>query len=48
MSGFVNILFLLFEKGYQRKNCARFFKIYKYIFLIFGKGDKQKNMCQDL
>ena len=40
---FVSILFLIFEKGDKQKNCARFFKIYKYTFiLIFEKGDKQK------
>ena len=40
--GFVNILVLIFEKGSKQKNCARYFKICKYIFLIFGKGNNQK------
>ena len=39
---FLSILFWIFEKGDQRKNCARFFKICKYTFLISGKEDKQK------
>ena len=39
---FVNILFLIFENGDKRKNCARFFKISKYTFLIFEKGDKRR------
>ena len=42
MSGilrFVSILFLIFEKGDEQKNCARYFEIRKYaLFLIFGKG----------
>ena len=42
MAGFVNILFLIFENGDKRKNCARFFKISKYTFLIFEKGDKRR------
>ena len=42
MAGFVNILFLIFEKGDQRKNCARFFEICKYTFLLFEKGDKRR------
>ena len=34
---FVSIHFLIFEKGDKRKNCARFFKVCKYTFLIFEK-----------
>ena len=34
---FVSMLFLLFEKGDEQKNCARYFKICKYAFLIFEK-----------
>ena len=26
----------------KKKNCARFFKICKYTFLVFEKEDKQK------
>ena len=37
VAGFVDILFLIFEKGDKRKSCARFFKICKYTFLIFEK-----------
>ena len=46
VSGFVNILFLVFQKGDKQKICARFFKICKYTFLIFEKGDKQKNCAR--
>ena len=48
MSGFlqsVSILFLIFEKGNQRKNCARFFKMWKYNFLIFEKGDQPEDVA---
>ena len=34
--------FWKFEKGDQRKNFARFFKICKYTFLIFEKEGKWK------
>ena len=30
--GFLSMLFLIFEKGYEQKNCARYFKICKYAF----------------
>ena len=43
VSRFVNILFLIFEKGDKRKNCAWFFKICKYTFLTFEKWDKGNN-----
>ena len=42
MAGFVNILFLIFEKGDKRKNCAWFFKICKCSSLPFEKGHKKK------
>ena len=42
MAGFVNILFLIFEKGDKRKNCVWFFKICKCSSLPFEKGDKKK------
>ena len=29
---FGNMLFLIFEKGDQQKNCARYFEISKYAF----------------
>ena len=29
---FVSMLFLIFEKGDQQKNCARYFEICKYAF----------------
>ena len=35
-------IFWKFEKGDHPKNFARFFKICKYTFLIFEKGDKWK------
>ena len=35
---FVSMLFSIFEKGDEQKNCVRFFKICKYSFLIFEKG----------
>ena len=47
VSGFVNILFLIFEKGDKQKNCARFFKIYKYTCNVWKRG-KAKKLCQDL
>ena len=31
------------EKKIKRKNSARFFKICKYSFLIFEKGDQRKS-----
>ena len=40
---FVSMLFSIFEKGDEQKNCVKFFKICKYSFLIFEKGgDEQK------
>ena len=31
---FVSMLFLIFEKGDKQKNCARYFEICKYAFLM--------------
>ena len=31
---FVSILFLILEKGDEQKNCARYFEIRKYSFLM--------------
>ena len=31
---FVSMLFLIFEKGDEQKNCARYFEIRKYAFLM--------------
>ena len=42
MIGFVNILFLISEKGNKQKIASGFFRIWKYTFLIFEKGYKQK------
>ena len=42
MSGFVNILFLIFAKGDKTKN---YFIICEYTFLTFGKEDKAKKFC---
>ena len=38
MAGFVSILLFDISKGDKQNNCARFFKICKYTFLIFEKG----------
>ena len=46
MSGIVNILFLIFGKDDKRKNCARFFEICKYTFLIFEKGNKRRKCVE--
>ena len=35
---FISMLFLIFEKGDEQKNCAGYFEIRKYVFLIFEKG----------
>ena len=43
---FVSMLFLIFEKGDKKKNCARYFETRKYAFLIFEKGDKQNNCAR--
>ena len=43
---FVNMLFLMFEKGDKQKNCVRCFEIRKYAFLIFEKGNEQKNCAR--
>ena len=43
MSGFVNILFLIFARGDKIKNC---FIICEYTFLTFGKEDKRKNSAR--
>ena len=40
---FVNMLFLIFEKGNEQKICGRYFQICKYAFSIFEKGNEQKN-----
>ena len=48
MSRFVNILYLIFEKGDKQKNCAKFFKIYKYTVLIFEKIGQRKNFARFL
>ena len=39
---FVSILFSIFEKGDEEKNCSWYFEICKYSFSIFEKGNKQK------
>ena len=47
MSGiltFVSMLFLTLKKWDKQKNCARYFKIRKYAFLIFGKGISDKSV----
>ena len=36
--GFLSMVFSIFEKGDEQRNCARYFKICKYAFLIFEKG----------
>ena len=42
---FISIIyFLIFEKGNKQKNCARYFEIRKYAFLIFKKGDNEKTV----
>ena len=41
---FASILFLIFEKGDEQKNCARYFEIRKYAFLIFEKGMSKKTV----
>ena len=38
------MLFLIFEKGDEQKNCARYFEIRKYAFLIFEKGMSKKTV----
>ena len=38
------MLFLIFEKGEEQKNCARYFEIRKYAFLIFEKGMSKKTV----
>ena len=42
ISRFVSMLFLIFEKGMSKKNCARYFEIRKYAFLIFEKEIRKK------
>ena len=42
---FISMLFLMFEKGMSKKT-ARYFQICKYAFLIFEKGDEQKNCAR--
>ena len=41
---FVSMPFLIFEKGDEQKNCARYFEIRKYAFLIFEKGMSKKTV----
>ena len=43
---FVSMLFSYLKRGDEQKKCARFFKICKYSFLIFGKWNKQKNCAR--
>ena len=43
---FVSMLFLIFEKGDEQKNCARYFETRKDAFLIFEKRDEQKNCAR--
>ena len=38
--------FLIFQKGYKRKNCVRVFKVCKYTFLIFEERDKLKRFVK--
>ena len=35
---FANMHFLIFKKKNEQKDCARYFEIGKYAFLIFEKG----------
>ena len=42
------MLFLIFQKGDKQKNCARYFKIRKYAFLIFEKGISKKTVTGNL
>ena len=35
---FISMLYLIFEKGMKKKNCATSFKNRKYAFLTFQKG----------
>ena len=41
---FVSILFLIFKKGDQQKNRARYFEISKYAFLSISKAVMQKTV----
>ena len=43
---FVDVLFLIFEKGNEEKNSARYCEIRKYAFVIFEKKKKKKKLCQ--
>ena len=45
---FVGMLFLVFEKSDEQKNCARNFPIHKYAFLVFEKSDKQKKIASGI
>ena len=40
--GFVSMLFVIFKKKDEQKNCVRFYRICKYLFLIFEKGMSKK------
>ena len=42
--GICKYTFLIFQKGYKRKNCVRVCKVCKYTFLIFKKWDKLQNL----
>ena len=42
MLGFVSILSFDTLKGDKENNCARFFRVFKYTFLLFEKRNKQK------
>ena len=41
---FVSMLFLIFEKGNKQKNCAKYFEVRKYTFLIFKKRINKKTV----
>ena len=41
---FANMHFLIFKKKNEQKNCARYFEIGKYAFLIFEKGMSKKTV----
>ena len=44
---FVSMLFLIFEKKNEQKNCARNFKIRKYAFFNIWESDEQKNCAKN-
>ena len=45
---FISMLFVIFKNGNRQKNCARYFKIRKYAFLIFEKGISKKTVTGNL